>query len=408
LWKETATVTDNHRARAFLRAKSATVRAALALCGFLACAPAAGQVVARGELEARRQEIAALSPADRQELLRKQERFAALPPEEQDRLRALEAAIEADPKSARLRQVLVGYHDWLKTLSFSERAELAELPPDERVERIKESLRRQEIRRQHEQRVELLTPRDMRSILNWIEDIAWRQRDDLIAAMSPRMRSWFDKENDDRKRRALLHVAFDRTRKSGGRSRLDIREDDLERLAKRLSEPAQAELARQPDFDARRKLVRGWVFSSMIERSESGRSSRRSTPLPEADVAQFFEELSPRKRDELMSLPPNKAREELRRMYWQRDRDEPIFRPGPGGPGSERRREGPRGDGPWPEGRGPDAPRGEDPPPPGPPPDAERDPQRAPPPGDRKGRPADRSAPPQNRGAEEALQELEF
>ena len=296
---------------------------------------------------AQRRQIAALPPADRQELLRQQERFLALPTDEQERLRALQGAVDADPNAAHLRQTLVGYHEMLKTLSASERAKLAESPPAERVEAIESIVRRQQREREHRQRVELLTSRDMRNVVRWIEDLAWRERQRLIAEMSPGMRGWFDKQNEDRQRMALVHMALDRARR-GGQNRLDIRDQDLDRLATKLSERAQAEMAKQPDLQARRRLAGGWVFSSMVERWEGGRASRRSTPLPEADVAEFFEnELSDRKRDELMNLPPSKAREELRRMYWHRERGESMFRGGPAGPG------GPRSDRPRPRGGGP-------------------------------------------------------
>lgn len=280
----------------------------------------------------RRSEIAAMSPADQQELLRKQERFLALPQEEQERLRKLQHAIDADPKADRLRLVLRNYHEWLKSLSPSERIELNERPPAERVAKIKQIVHRQEAARRHAQSVELLSRRDMNGILEWIEDIAWQHREKLVSEMSDRMRSWFEKENKERQRRLLLHMALDRARGGDGRKAMvNIGEADIQRLSQRLSEKPKAELAKRENLQEQRKLVGGWVFSSLIERSESGRSSRRGAPLPEADVAQFFErELSARKRDELMGLSPSKQREELRRMYWQRERGESTFRGGPG------------------------------------------------------------------------------
>ena len=299
-------------------------------------------VAARGDddLDARRQQIAAMSPAEQQELLRRQERFSALPDDEQNRLRELQAAIDADPKADRLNQVLAGYHEWLKTQSPGARAELAKLSPEQRVRAIRRSVRRQESTRRLAENFELLTSRDMRHILEWIESLLWRQRDAMVASMSPPMRAWFERQSENRQRRALLHVAVGQARHRGARrSEVEITPQDIRRLSERLSDDAKAELAKRDGLEEQRRLVGGWIFSSMTERSELGRSSRRGTPLPEAEVAEFFEsELSPGKREELMSLPPSQAREELRRMFWRRDRGESMFRGGPGPPRPERRR----------------------------------------------------------------------
>lgn len=50
-------------------------------------------------------------------------------------------------------------------------------------------------------------------------------------------------------------------------------------------------------------------------------------------MAQFFQnDLEPRERDRLMNMPQSKMREELRRLYWQHERNEAMLRGGPGGP----------------------------------------------------------------------------
>jgi hypothetical protein len=330
---------------------------------------AIGTAAAADDLDARRREVAALSPADQQELLRKHERFLALPEAEQERLRALQAAIDADPEAERLGKVLAGYHEWLKTLTAGERAELAAKPPAQRVKEIQKIIRRQQILRRNE----LLNRHDKREVSHWIEDVLWRQREKLIAGMDPRRQKWFKEQGKDGQRRALVYEAIEKSRHNRGQSRVDISEEDVERLAQRLSERPQAELAKQPDLDGKRNIVGGWVFTTWIERMDYGRGPRRPAPLPEADVAQFFEnELPAPKREELMSLPQNEAREQLRRMYWAREHRGSFFhdgRPGRGGPRGDRSRSGgddsdrDRHDRP-----GPGGPRSGGPPPDGPPP----------------------------------------
>ncbi len=181
-----------------------------------------------------------------------------------------------------------------------------------------------------------------------------------------------------------MYEAIEKSRRSRGESRVDITEEDVARLAKRLSDGPQAELAKQADLTGKRAIVGGWVFTSWIERMDYGRGPRRPAPLPEADVAQFFEnELPAPKRDELMSLPQNEARDQLRRMYWDRGKRGSFFhdgRPGRGGPRGDR----PRPDGEYPDRdrHGPGGPRTGGPRPDGPPPDGRPSRDEAEPPAD--------------------------
>jgi hypothetical protein len=283
------------------------------------------------DLSARRATVATLSPAEQQELLQKQERFLALPLDEQDRLRTLQAAIDADPHGARYRQILSGYHEWLKTLTPTERAELSELPPEQRIKRIKDIQRHQQHERDHAQRVELLNSRDMRAILSWIEDLVWANRDKLLAELPKDRKKWIEKQSEKDQRRSLLYMTFERSRRGGGmRGMMNLDAADFERLNAKLSDKPKAELAKAQSVQDQRKVVAGWILTAMIEQSRFGRAARRGGSLPEADVADFVEhKLPPDQRDHVMSLPPNEAREQLRRLYWEHERGDSPF---PGGP----------------------------------------------------------------------------
>ena len=107
----------------------------LSLVGVALCLGAAAPSVS--DWAARRARVESLAPADRQQLARQQERFDSLTPEEQQQLRQFHDDLEADPNHERLRKVLGSYYNWLKTLGPGQRAELLDLPPAERVERIK-------------------------------------------------------------------------------------------------------------------------------------------------------------------------------------------------------------------------------------------------------------------------------
>ncbi|HEV3137664.1 MAG TPA: hypothetical protein VGZ26_07160, partial [Pirellulales bacterium] len=124
---------------------------------------------ASDDLAGRRLQIEHMTPAEQQDLLRRQERFSTLPLEEQQRLRSLQASLDADPHARQLEQVLKHYHEWLKTLSPGQRAELADLGPADRVARIKRIRQQQEFARQQARRAELLSTKDVQEIVRWSE-----------------------------------------------------------------------------------------------------------------------------------------------------------------------------------------------------------------------------------------------
>jgi hypothetical protein len=276
------------------------------------------------DLATRREQIERLQPAEQQELLRKQERFAGLPAYEQERLRALQAALDADPKAEQLRQVLSRYHEWLKTLTPTQRAELADLPPAERVEQIKRIQKQQRIAREQAHRVEVLSSKDMRVILKWTEDLAWKRRERLLAGMSDAQRKYFDSNDEKHKRRILLYKAlwYERARRGskGSGSLLGVEEADIERLSAELSEPARHELTEAGSLAAQRRIAFAWMGTA-LHRLDPSHAGRKLGPLAGEDLAQFLQNDVPLpQRERLLKMPREQMLEELRAMYHQRGR----------------------------------------------------------------------------------------
>jgi len=107
-----------------------------------------GVRVARGEtVEEAREKLESLSPEARHELLQKKERFDQLKMEERERMRNLHASITHSPNCDRLTGTLERYHQWLMTLTPLQRDELVSLPPEKRIERIKEIQKEQQKQR---------------------------------------------------------------------------------------------------------------------------------------------------------------------------------------------------------------------------------------------------------------------
>jgi hypothetical protein len=306
------------------------LRRLLSLCasaGFMMFVALITALPAHGadEMAQRRLQVARMTPTEQQELLRKQEQFLALPPEQQDRFRALQAAIDADPHADRLRTVLKEYHEWLKTLSPGERAELSELPPEQRVQRIKQIKERQHAARVQAQRAEVLTSRDMRAILHWTEEFLWQHKDRVLKEVSSSWRKKIEKEDQQKQRRALLLVASFSSRRGGSHPMTLVKQEDIEALAAKLSEPAQQELKAASELAEQRKIVGGWIGASM-QRLEPWQGRRKLPPPVEDELAQFFEQdLRPQQRERLLKMPNDQMREELRRMYFERERWDPSF-----------------------------------------------------------------------------------
>lgn len=291
---------------------------ALVAAGILAVATAAR---ADDSLAARRLQIERLQPAEQQDLLRKQERFAELPLEEQDRLRALQEALDADKNAEKLHQVLVRYHEWLKTLTPTQRAELADLPPKERVQAIGRIQRQQHAAREQAHRAELLSSQDVRAIVGWAEDVAWKRRDRVLEKMPEKQRKNFEKANEQRQRRMLLYtiLALERPRRSGGGGALlAVGPGEIERLAAKLSEPARQELTQATAGPAQRKIISGWVGTA-LHRTEPWHATRKLGPLAGDDLVEFWQSDVPlSQRERLLKMPREQMLEELRGMYFKR------------------------------------------------------------------------------------------
>ncbi|HEY2893746.1 MAG TPA: hypothetical protein VGJ16_06025, partial [Pirellulales bacterium] len=190
---------------------------AISACAFWASLP--GEVRGdsrKDDIEQRREQVAHMQPSEQQDLLRRQERFLALPVEEQNRLRQLQAQLDADPNSERLNQTLLRYHEWLKTLTPAQRARLAELPPEERVAQIKRMRQQQHAARERTHQADLLTWQDMKQVLRWTEDFVWERRETVLQEMASELPQRYESWDPQRQKRYLLMRAVERARRQGG------------------------------------------------------------------------------------------------------------------------------------------------------------------------------------------------
>ena len=270
----------------------------------------------------RRARIAALPPAEQQQLLARQERFNRLPPAEREKLRRLDEQLTGSPRQAELRTVMAAYHDWLKTLNPSQRDQLRQLPPAARVTRVKE-LREQELKRNSDRLAEV----DYAPLRTW-----------LLALIRPNLTDEQRKDMEERpeaeRENFVLIIAGQTFRTRPGQRLPDwaslrelLAEDRVNELRETLSASAQQQLDARTDWDgpySKRWLVITWVWQWLghIE------SQRPEFPSPEemreALLGYFESDLFDERRERLMTLSREQRMRELSEEYW-RSQGAPAF-----------------------------------------------------------------------------------
>ncbi len=334
--------------------------AALAIAAAALAATAWQVQVAAGEAQAR---LEALEPQEREELARSLRRFDALDKEQQERVRRLHAMIEAQPDAEDLHDVARRYYDWLRQLPPHQRAELLDLPADERLQRVVEMQRAEAERRARHEGLSL-----------WLETLAEELEGAVCERVPERIRHRIERSPDFRRGVAIDYVVATLHLRGPGRSPfLDgelvkrIRsEEELARLRGMLS-PATQNMLRDKSIEEQWEQVSSWVREWSWQRIPWHRRFR--IPVSDEDLAEFFEnELSAEERDRLMRLDGERMYHELRLRYITSQR-----RPDPGrAPPRDAPWTGPDGGPPRPRREGADPEAGPPAPSPGPRPPGSR------------------------------------
>jgi hypothetical protein len=262
---------------------------------------------APAEPEAR---LASMSAADKAELQRQAERLRRLTDEEQNRLRKLEHALSADPQGARLREVMARYQEWFRGLNSTQRTELLSLPPEQRVPRIKSLMDEQERQRFQELLAVPLQPEDQRVLASWVNELLRDNEQRLLEQLPPLERQRLRQVEDSNRRMLLLIAAF--RFRSGPTTRLlelmQPTEEQLLDLRKRLSPQSRAALDSARDAAERRLVVQSWLRAAL--------ESRLGPPVNKDELQRFWdEEITAEQREYLESLPRDRMKVELQRLY---------------------------------------------------------------------------------------------
>lgn len=256
-----------------------------------------------------RQQLASLPPEELAELKRRWGQFGTLPTAEQRRLRRLHSELEQAPDGQVLLLTLERYYEWLKGLPSYARAELRQLPPEQRIKRIKQI--------QAEQRkaeANRLSPEDAKGLMRWMEQLAIKNGAEIMRRIPEGARRRLEVADESVRRRALVWLLFMKWQSPGAHRRSLVSEDDADQLANHLTPETAAQLnALAPPERLRR--VANWIRHTLHDHWQSGKTL--GLPVDDEELIEFFEnELSRPQQEHLLALPGDEMQRELRRAYF--------------------------------------------------------------------------------------------
>lgn len=309
-------------------------RASYLLCSLAVislCGAGRDSGLSREELQQRRKQIAAMGPAEKDQLRRKWEWFQNASPEVRDQLRQLEAEVRRDPQRDQLEAIMQRHHEWFESLPPATQRSLRQLDPGQRLEMVEQIRRRQSATR-------MLANDELRDIMRVMFEFAVQR-----FGRDPDKAGWIRGSKGEGRPRMNEWMA--------GRLMDQMDEEQFAKVVEKLHPDSRKALQAAGSFEDQRAQLAGWIHHTVSQRY------RQYGQVPDEELRTYFLELSPSQRDRLEALPPEQMKKELTRMF--RDRQgklRPPF-PGPGGPGPGgpgRPGEGRRGPGRDGRGHGPD------------------------------------------------------
>lgn len=150
-------------------------------------------------LEARRERIAAMSAAEKEQLRLKQERFAKLPESERQRLRALHNAIETHPRHEELNRVMMRYRQWLRAYARGS-ASLVTTEMSKRLALV-QTLQEKQHQRYLAEAGKEMSQEDIRAVKNWMDAMAAERIPAALQAIKDKgMKEALEKSIENRKK----------------------------------------------------------------------------------------------------------------------------------------------------------------------------------------------------------------
>jgi hypothetical protein len=265
--------------------------------------------------EQRMARLQAMLPHEKEELARKKVRYDNLTAEEKERLKRLNEEIASDPNAPQLQEVMDRYHEWLKTLSASQLAELRDMPEADRLERIKRIMREQQ-RRTFLQIAREASPEDLEVVYEWNKEFIEENRERLLRSLPGEFGRRIA-ENPDKDRQTLILMYIMLTRPPRPDHPRPGKEE-VEKLIPRLSPESQRVFNDTPDIFTRIQLLSIWSWGALWGKAFPNVTSQQ--------LAEVFAKIPSWDRDRLEKMTPADRDQELRLKYAQMN----FFRPGEG------------------------------------------------------------------------------
>ena len=116
----------------------------------------------------RKQRIVDLTPAQKEEILRRDERFLALSDVDRQNIRTLHDQLRSAPDGAKLRETMNRYCQWLSdAVDPYTKFEISDLKPDQRIAKVREI-----VGKQSQENVNRLSDKDRQAVVRWMEAYA--------------------------------------------------------------------------------------------------------------------------------------------------------------------------------------------------------------------------------------------
>ncbi len=277
---------------------------------------AVSDVSPEDELDERRAEIVRMTPLERQHLRRKQEHFSRYSLVEQGRMLKLYDDLDHDPHEDEMRRVMMRYHEWLDTLALSARAELADLPLEPRMSKIKE-LKQQQAAQRRQELKEAPSEQDLQAILRWSEQFGWQRRQSLLESLSPARQKYIEQLDEAKQRRAMLWMVVHHWQLGMKSESPELQDKSIAELTALLSTGAQHRLAALEVPDEKQKMIGSWVQTAIRHRVEAGGIRQLVPPVDLKELQRFSrDELTAEQRDALLLLSRDQKHRLLLRLYF--------------------------------------------------------------------------------------------
>ena len=249
----------------------------------------------------------------RSSLRRKREKFEKMTPQQQASLRQFHDQFTSHEKTKELRETLSDYFDWLGTLPSRERAELADMPADDRLSEIARTLIRRASQEFGRSGITQLPPEDARAVFDWHEAVVKRNAKKIRRLFSELVRKRYREKGAEIKNGPLRKLTSRPLNQLVGVlirvDRDSVKEmlySDFDQLLPKLSLDAR-EILDSKTTNGKQELLLKWT--------EAANQTRSKVTI--VQLQKFFEQLSTEQRDELDEMSFEDWEQTLTRLYRQ-------------------------------------------------------------------------------------------